>query len=394
MYRRPQYDTLARRLKEPRHFIQVLAGPRQVGKSTLIGQLTEGWETPVTSVAADGQPASRTGWIAEMWETARSQMDLYGQPEHLLIIDEIQKLDNWSETVKAEWDRDTREGRNLKVVLLGSSRLLLKKGLSESLAGRFELIRMPHWNFAEMRDAFGWTLDQYIYFGGYPGCAAMTDDEERWRSYVLDAIIDPAINRDVLQTTTIYKPALLRQLFELGCAYSGELLSLNKMLGQLTDAGNVTTLASYLNILDECNLLCGLQKYAQDEARKYNSIPKYQVYNSALHTVQTAKGFAATRLDPKTWGRWVESAVGAYLLNQSDICGYRLFYWRDTSDEVDFVLQKNRQAVGIEVKSGRRTANNGLLRFRERYRPLRTLVVGSGGISIEDFLQTDLRSLF
>ena len=394
MYRRKYYNTLVQRIEEPRSFIQVLAGPRQVGKSTLMNQVLENLSIPHTLLVADGVPNADSRWISEEWEAVRSGMDIRGEKEHLLVIDEIQKLANWSEAVKKEWDRDTREGRDLKVVLLGSSRLLLMQGLSESLAGRFELIRMGHWDYAEMRDAFGWTLDQYIYFGGYPGTARLIGDEPRWRQYVRDSLVDSAITKDVLMTTVIYKPALLRQLFELGCGYSGELLSLNKMLGQLQDAGNVTTLANYLHLLDESNLLTGLQKYARDEARKYASIPKYQVYNNALHTVYAGTSFEGDRTAPRRWGRWVESAVGAYLLNHAGTVGYKLYYWREKNEEVDFVLVKNDQVVAIEVKSGRRSLNNGLSLFREQYRPRRAFTVGTGGLPLEEFLSADLSRLF
>lgn len=394
MYKRELYQIVKQRIEEPRNFIQVLAGPRQVGKTTLMEQILREIQFPYTSEAADGVSSITSEWISDVWNSARSKMDFRGESEHLLVIDEIQKLSNWSETVKKEWDRDTREHRNLKVVILGSSRLMLMKGLTESLAGRFELIRMGHWDYKEMRDAFGWTLDQYIYFGGYPGTARLIEDENRWKRYVGDSLVESAISKDVLMTSTIYKPALLRQLFELGCSYSGELLSLNKMLGQLQDAGNVTTLAGYLHLLEQCNLLAGLHKYANDDARKYASIPKYQVYNNALHTLYAGTSFENERTTPKRWGRWVESAVGAYLINHAETVGYRMYYWREKSDEVDFVLVKNENTIAIEVKSGRRGNNNGLPLFREQFHPKRSFIVGTGGISVEEFLTTDLNRLF
>lgn len=394
MYKRAHYSIIKRRIEEARAFIQVLAGPRQVGKSTLMNQVLEKVALPYTLEAADAIPSANSQWISDVWDSARSKMDFRKESEHLLVIDEIQKLSNWSEVVKKEWDRDTREQRNLKVIILGSSRMMLMKGLTESLAGRFELIRMGHWDYAEMRDAFGWTLDQYIYFGGYPGTARLIEDEPRWKRYVGDSLVESAISKDVLMTSTIYKPALLRQLFELGCSYSGELLSLNKMLGQLQDAGNVTTLAGYLLLLDQCGLLAGLQKYANDDARKYASIPKFQVYNNALHSLYAGASFEAERLNPKHWGRWVESAVGAYLLNHAENVGYKVYYWREKADEVDFILVKNGKIIGIEVKSGRRGSNNGLPLFREQFHPLRSFIVGTNGIPVEEFLTTDLNRLF
>lgn len=393
MFRRLQFDVLKRRLAEPRDKIQTISGPRQVGKSTMVKQVLQETEVPYLSVSADNVPKADTFWISEMWATARARMKAANSPELLLVIDEVHKLDNWSEAVKKEWDDDTRNDVNIKVVILGSSRLLLKDGLTESLAGRYELIRMPHWSFNEMHEAFAVDLNQYIYFGGYPGGAKYIQDERRWRRYIKDSIIAPAIERDILTTKTIYKPALMRQLFDLGCLYSGKELSLNKMLGQLQDAGNVTTLASYLNTLKEGCLLCGLQKYAQDEARKHNSVPKLMVYNTALLTAETNTNFHKAFTTPNLWGRWVESAVGAYLLSQADEYDFRLFYWRENDDEVDFVIEDGGQCIAIEVKSGRRGTNNDLKTFNDKFHPQHSFVVGTDGIPIEEFLTWNIGNL-
>ena len=384
---------LQSRIEEPRRFIQVLAGPRQVGKSTVVKQVLKETSISYLLFTADNESPENTAWIGEVWATARSRMRLLQAPEFLLVIDEVHKISNWSEAVKKEWDSDTFNDLPLKVVLLGSSRLLLKDGLTETLAGRFELIRMAHWSYAEMREAFGFDINQFIYYGGYPGGASLINDYRRWKHYILDSIVAPAIERDVLSTKLVYKPVLMRQLFDLGCAYSGMELSLNKMLGQLQDVGNVTTLANYLNTLDEANLLCGLQKYAKDTARKYNSVPKLMAYNTALFSVQSGMTFETAFTTPKAWGRWVESAVGAYLLNQADELGFKLYYWRVRNDEVDFIIEYNRQCIAIEVKSGRQTDNQGLALFKEQFRPKQAFVVGSGGIPVEDFLTGDLERL-
>ena len=399
-YVRSQFNTLKERILEPRKFMQVLAGPRQVGKSTLVGQVLNQTDIAHALEVADAVDPEDSDWIHRVWEAARTTMMLRGLEEYLLVIDEVQKIDNWSEVVKREWDADTRDGVNLKVVLLGSSRLLLKKGLTESLAGRYELIRMPHWSLTEMRDAFGVTLDQYIYYGGYPGPAHMIGDERRWRKYVRDSLVAPAIEKDVIMTSNIYKPALMKQLFEVGCGYSAEILSLTKMMGQLQDAGNVTTLASYLEILDQCALLTVLHKYANDEARKRASVPKYQVYNNALLTAYKGRGFETDRTDTRAWGRWVESAVGAHLLSMADELDYKVFYWREPSKnkkekdkEVDFIIVHGGEVTAIEVKSGRRGMNSGLPAFVEAFRPKRSFVVGTGGVSLEDFLSCRIEDL-
>lgn len=399
-YIRKQFSTLKERIMESRKFMQVLAGPRQVGKSTLVGQVLSHVNIPYTMEVADAVAPTDSDWIRRIWESARATMMLRGEKEYILVIDEVQKIDNWSEVVKREWDADTRNKVNLKVVLLGSSRLLLKKGLSESLAGRYELIRMPHWSLREMQEAFGVTLDEYIYFGGYPGPAHLIKDEHRWRKYIKDSLVAPAIEKDVIMTSNIYKPVLMKQLFELGCGYSAEILSLTKLMGQLQDAGNVTTLAGYLEILDECTLLTALHKYANDEARKRGSVPKYQVYNNALLTAYKGRGFVTDRTDTQTWGRWAESAVGAHLLSMADELDYELYYWREPTRskeekdrEVDFIIECNGELTAIEVKSGRRRMNSGLPAFVESFHPKRSFIVGSGGVSLDDFLGCDLKDL-
>lgn len=393
-YRRLQFKTILQRINEPRSKLQVIVGPRQVGKSTLVGQVLDECPIPYESYSSDDVVGVTADWLSQLWESQRLKMVARGETKRLLVIDEVQKVNNWSETVKAEWDRDTREKRNLIVILLGSSRMLIEKGLTESLAGRFELIRMPHWTYPEMQDCFGWNMPQYVYYGGYPGAAQYIDDEKRWRIYVKDSLGEPSISKDALLDSKITKPQLLRQLFELGCSYSGEILSLTKMIAQLQDAGNVTTLAGYLHLLDECGLLCGLQKYAEDNARRYNSIPKYQVYNSALRSVYCDESFDEVIEDPKLWGRYVESAIGAHLVSQAGIVGYKVYYWRERNEEVDYILVRNRKKVAIEVKTGRRTTNKGLTTFASSYKPHRSIVVGSGGLSVEEFLTMDLELLF
>lgn len=393
-YKRAQYEEILNRINEPRSKMQVIVGPRQVGKSTLIGQVLEACNVPYENYSADDVAGVSADWLSQVWETQRMKMVARGDTKRLLVIDEVQKIKNWSETVKAEWDRDTREKREIIVVLLGSSRMWIEKGLTESLAGRFELIRLSHWTYTEMKECFGWTLPQYVYFGGYPGAAQYIGNETRWRNYVKDSLVEPSISKDILMDTKIMKPQLLRQLFEIGSSYSGELLSLTKVAAQLQDAGNVTTLAGYLHLLDECGLLSGLQKYAEDDARKYNSVPKFQVHNNALRNVYADEDFSEVNEDPKAWGRYVESAVGAYLVSQSQILDYKVYYWRDNNDEVDFVLVRRKRKVAIEVKSGRRTINEGLPKFTKAYHPYKALIVGSGGLSFEEFLSMDLNLLF
>lgn len=393
-FKRVQAKELSSRIAEERDKIQVLIGPRQVGKTTLMDQVLATCTIPYTLAKADNVNPADSDWIHRTWESARGQMRSKQQSEHLLVIDEIQKIDNWSEVVKAEWDWDTHNHVQLKVVLLGSSRVMIQSGLHESLAGRFELIRMGHWTYPEMHEAFGLTLDEYIYFGGYPGSAKYIHDEKRWKRYIKDSIVSPAIEKDVVLTSNIYKPALMKQLFTLGCKYSSDELALTKVAGQLQDAGNVTTLAGYLDLLNQCQLLTGLQKYANDDARKYNSIPKFEVYNNALLSANTRSSFASVRADSLLWGKWVESVVGAHLLSQAEEQDYQVYYWRERDDEVDFVVVADDVCVGFEVKSGRRKTNRGVHIFAEKYHPTHTYIVGTGGIPLEDFLSSRVEDWF
>jgi predicted AAA+ superfamily ATPase len=386
-YQRSQAGLLAERLAERRRFIQVVSGPRQVGKTTLVQQVLAGLDRPYHFVSAD-EPALRDrGWLAAQWDRARLLAQDSGKRGAVLALDEVQKISDWSETIKRLWDEDTRQRVPLHVVLLGSAPLLVQRGLTESLAGRFEMLHVPHWSLAEMQGAFGFTPDQYLYFGGYPGAAPLAGDPARWRRYVLDSLVETTIARDVLLLTRVDKPALLRQLFLLGCRYSGQVLSYTKMLGQLHDAGNTTTLAHYLELLSGAGMLTGIPKYAGKSVRSRGSSPKLQVLNTALLTAQSGLTPAEARADGEFRGRLTESAVGAHLANAaaSGVC--ELFYWREGNREVDFVLRAGRVVVGIEVKSGRAPlAHSGLAAFSERFKPKRTLLVGGDGIPVGEFL--------
>jgi predicted AAA+ superfamily ATPase len=383
-FRRPQAAELARRLAEPRRFIQVVAGARQVGKTTLVQQVTEAAQVPVRYASADEPTLRGADWIAQQWEVARRSA---GRAGAILVLDEVQKAVTWSEAVKRLWDEDTRARRPLKVVLLGSGPLLVQRGLTESLAGRFEVLHLPHWSLEEMRTAFGFSLEAYVYFGGYPGAAPLTGEPARWRRYILDALVETTIARDVLLLTRVDKPALLRRLFELGCRYSGQILSYTKMLGQLHDAGNTTTLAHYLELLGGAGLLAGLAKYSGRAVRQRGSSPKLQVLNTALMSAQSGLSLDEAGADREFWGRLVESAVGAHLANAAAAGECELFYWRESNQEVDFVVRVGRTLIAIEVKSGRtREAQPGLAAFAHAFKPARTVLVGGDGIGVEDFL--------
>lgn len=389
MFVRHHFQQLQKRIEEPRHYIEVVVGPRQVGKTTLIKQVLKTVKIGYHHVAADNVPTNQTNWISEVWNTARSKMRASGANEYLLVIDEIQKIPNWSEVVKKEWDDDTFNDVNIKVILLGSSRVLLEKGLADSLAGRFEEIRMSHWSWPEMRDSFGMTLEEYIYYGGYPGAAPLISDTDRWSQYIESAIVDATINKDILQNHVVTKPALLRQTFELGSSFSSQELSVTKIMGQMQDAGNTTTISSYLQLLSDAGLLTGLQKFANDKARKRASTPKFQVHNSALKNYLSPLSLENALIQPKQWGRFYESAIGAHLVSKAFENRFDLFYWRQGNDEVDYVIQKRDCLMAIEVKSNHEKTTTGLQVFKEKFSPKVSLIIGPEGIGVEEFLSHD-----
>ena len=387
LFQRHEADTLAARLTEPRRFLLVVAGARQVGKTTLVGQVLSRLDAPQVFASADEPAIGDTAWLAAQWERGRLAAAEASGTGAILVLDEVQKIPRWSDAVKRLWDEDSRARRSLKVVVLGSAPLLMRRGLTESLAGRFEVVHLPHWSYSEMRDAFGVSLEDYLYFGGYPGAAPLREEPQRWRRYLLDALIETTIARDVLLMTRVDKPALLRRLFELGCRHSGQILSYTKMLGQLQDAGNTTTLAHYLDLLAGAGMLTGLQKYAGGVARQRGSSPKLQVLNTALMTAQSGLSPDEARTDREFRGRLVESAVGAHLANAAAGGACELFYWRERNQEVDFVVRAGRTVLAIEVKSGRAPdAFSGLEGFSAIFKKTRTLLVGADGVPVEEFL--------
>jgi predicted AAA+ superfamily ATPase len=395
-YHRPLQDTLMARLREPRKFIQVIAGPRQVGKTTVAIEIEEQLSGIVAYHSADDTVNYGSAWVDQIWESLRIRMTLGQMAEAVLIIDEIQKVRDWSIMVKKNWDRDTREKRGIKLLLLGSSRLLLMDGLSESLFGRYELSYAGHWTLKEMQGAFGFSSEQYQWFGGYPGAASLINDELRFKEYIRNAIIEPTLTRDILMTAKIDKPALLRQLFEVGTAYSAQIMSYNRMLGQLQDAGNTTTLARYLKLLEQAGLLSGLNKYSGREIETKGTIPKFQIHNTALLSALKTIRFEEALSDRANWGSIFESSVGTYLVDQvSRYANSALYYWRENNAEADYVVTYGKQILGIEVKSGDESiSEKNATKFRAKFPKARLILVGRYGIPYDIFMNMELPDLF
>lgn len=411
IFQRKQISTVLKRLDEPPRWLIFINGPRQCGKTTLIRQALEQIDMPSLYLPVDEPESTRLpsipeppnewdrffqdpfplsssrardiDWLVRKWEQARLAA-AESERGFVLVFDEIQKIPNWSEAVKGLWDRDRWEDRPLHVVLLGSAPLLMQRGMTESLAGRFEPIRLTHWSYAEMSEAFGFDLPHYLYFGGYPGVAPSVPDQTHWRNYIRAALVEPNIERDILALERVDKPALLKRLFDLSAEFSGEILAYNKMLGQLADAGNTTTLARYLNLLESAGLVAGLQNYEGQRLRK--SSPKLNVLNTALMSACSRYSFAEALDYRPFWGRLVESAVGAHLFN-TKTPEMRLYYWRHNGNEVDFVLESGRRLVAFEVKSGRlRSQPKGLERFASRFKLMKSILVGQDGLAIDELL--------
>ena len=395
MYQRSQVSLIAERMLEANNpLIQVVVGPRQTGKSTMLSQAVKSTGLPFHFVSADDPLSPTAEWLRIEWQQARNLTRNNTRPA-VLIVDEIQKVQQWSNTVKSLWDADQREESTLKVCLSGSSSLLLHHGLEDSLMGRFELIRSPHWSLAECHDAFGYSLDDYLYFGGYPGAARFASEPKRWASYIRDAVVEPTISQDVLALEDVRKPALMRALFRLGAAYSSQELSYTKIVGQLQDAGNTVTVAHYLDLLGKAGMLCALEKYDDKELTRRRSSPRLMAFDTSLTTALSAKDRTGWLEDPSQRGHIVETAVGARLLARSGAEGFEVYWWREGNKEVDFVIQKGAELTAIEVKSGHESSQSGMAAFLADHPGAKRIVVGgaaAGACTVEEFLldQVDL----
>ena len=389
-YQRPLLSTLRAELSRPTPVIHVLIGPRQVGKTTIARQIEASIDIPVVYATADSPVPLDGAWIETQWRRLIAEGAATGGPV-LLILDEVQKVRGWSETTKLLWDgRPTTP--EIRVLILGSSSLLVQEGLTESLAGRFFLHRCHHWGYPECRDAFGWSLEKWIYFGGYPGAVPFLENESAWKRYIVDSLIETVLARDVIQMSRIAKPVLLRHLFALAATLPAQFVSYTKMLGQLHDAGNTTTLAHYLRLLESAFLASGLELFSRGKQRKRGSSPKLVLWNNALVSALSTRTYADALGDTVWWGRLVENAVGAYLCSSLHSVEYDVTYWREGGHEVDYVVARGRDVWAIEVKSGRSGKAFGLDRFRDRYPGAKAILAGGQGIPLETFFSKDASS--
>ena len=390
---RNELEILKQRMKQDRNLIQIIYGPRQTGKTTLIAQFLRRTDLPSHLATAEAISTQPDAWISRQWETSRLLLAANKSSGAILIIDEIQKIPNWSEQVKKERDADSRMNLPLKVIIVCSSGSFDKQDLHNILPDRFEAIYVGHWTFVEMNAAFGYSPEQYVWFGGYPGAAPFIQDEIQWKSYVHSSLIETSISMDILMLTRVDKPGLMRRFFELGCQSSGQILSYTKIMNRLQDAGNTTTLAHYLHLLDGAGLLAGLEKFSRGTIRKRASSPKFQVQNTALLTATQPESFSTIYANPSRWGRWVESCVGAHLINACLKNQLTLHYWRHVNDELDFVLSDGNKIIGIEVTTAFKHRKSGITAFSKTYHPDKMLTIGQDGLSWQEFIKLDPKSL-
>lgn len=366
-------NTLENLKQDDWSLIQVILGPRQVGKTTGVLQYLNSLDKKkCLYVSADGQLSRPASWLEEQWLTLQSQ-----DPEGLLVIDEIQKVENWSETVKKLWDQQKRKPQKIRLILLGSSSLQIQKGLSESLTGRFRLQQVYHWNLEESLQAYGVDREKFLLYGGYPGSYLFIENRKEWLNYIRESIINTVIGRDILSLSRVKSPALFRQSFDLACAYGGQELSYNKMLGQLQEKGNVELVKGYLELFEGAFLLKQLFKYTNKKVLTRASSPKILPLCPALYS-----NTLDADLNQEQRGRALEIAVGCLLVRLPG----SLYYWREGNAEVDYVYQYGKKLIAIEVKSGKKKNQNSLSLFLKKFPSSKTLLVTTDNFST--FIET------
>ncbi len=372
-------QTLRKRLLEPAPArAQILTGPRQVGKTTLLCEIADEWGNQAIYAPADGQEASLSGWWENLWSKAQR---LAERGPAVLLIDEIQYMSGWSRLLKSRLDHIRRTNTSLQVVVSGSSALQLAHGTRETMAGRFERLRLLHWPARELAHGFHISSDkcveQVVRYGSYPGAMVFLQDYARWRNYIKDSIVEPAIGRDVLMMETIRKPALLRQVFAVCVGHPAEIISIQKICGQLTDRGALDTISHYLHVLEDACLIAAIPKYSTKVIRQRSAPPKLIMLNNALLSVTGLREPPIPGKEPERWGRWVENACIAFAWN----AGQNPSYWRAEPLEIDMILDGSWGRWAVEVKTG--TYGNrdlaGILEFCRRNAGFRPIVLCEPG---------------
>ncbi len=340
-------------------FLQVIIGPRQIGKTTtVLKYLNESHPNKFHFYSADEVFNASATWLLEIWSKARSE-------QKILVIDEIQKCENWSAIIKKFWDEDKRNKITFPCILLGSSSLEIQKGLTESLTGRFQLHKAFHWNHEESKNGYGLTFSDYLKIGGYPGSYSFKNRTD-WAKYVKQSIIQTVIEKDILQYHNVKSPALFRQAFEIIMSYPAQEISYTKLLGQLQDKGNTELIKYYLSLYEGAFLVKILEKYSAKKIITKSSTPKILPLAPCLYYLEILEDYKSEEL-----GRVFELIVGAQLVRADE----SLYYWREGNDEVDFVLKKGRSLYAIEVKSGRKKSAKGLQKFKSKFPEAKLVII-------------------
>lgn len=372
-------NTLLNRLSEPAPGrIQLLTGPRQVGKTTLLLEIAKQFGQGAVYAAGDEPAAASPGFWERCWAQAEARTH---RGKVVLLFDEIHRLGDWAARLKGYWDDLRRRRVPVHVVATGSSALRVATGSRESLAGRFERMTLSHWSASSLAATFQISTDQaasdVVNFGSYPGAVELLNDPERWRDYIRDSIIDPAIGRDVLALGAVRRPALLRQVFAVAVGSPAQIVSLQKLQGQLVDKGALETVAHYLELLQEAYMVAALERFSARAHRRRAAPPKLVTLNNALLTAVHPDGPPNVKREPQRFGAWVENACLAFAVSQ----GQRVSYWREEPLETDAVVEGSWGHWAIEVKAGRFDLQDlkGPLEFCRRYSKFLPLIITSPG---------------
>lgn len=369
-------ELLERRLAEPAPSrIQLLTGPRQVGKTTLLLELARRLGDRAIYAAGDAPESGIAGFWERLW--GRAEETAAAGRTAVVLLDEVQHVPGWATRLKGEWDRIRRKRLPIHVAATGSSALRLGAGSGESLAGRFERVTLAHWSAGALADAFGVdsaaAASLVVRTGAYPGAFPLRDDAPRWSAYVRDAILEPALTKDILALAEVRRPALLRQVFAVAASSPAQIVSLQKIQGSLHDSGALETVAHYLHLLEEAFLVAPLEKYAIRPGRRRAAPPKLVTLSNALLAVSDPRGIPDPALEPDRFGAWVENACLAFAWNS----GQRVTYWREEPIEVDGVIEGSWGRWAVEVKTGRFGAADvrGLAEFTRRHPSFRPLIL-------------------
>jgi uncharacterized protein len=357
----PVIDELNHNLVNSPQFLQVILGPRQVGKTTSVLLFLKSYQTTHHYVSADKVFGKGHEWLLENWQKARTD-------SALLVIDEIQKIENWSEVVKKLWDEEKLRAKPIKCILLGSSSLDIQKGLTESLTGRFQLLRMHHWNAQESARGFDISFEDYLQIGGYPGSYAFSNDRKQWVDYIQHSVIETVIEKDILLNHTVKSPALFRQAFELLMSYPAQEISYTKLLGLLQGKGNTDLIKNYLRLYEGAFLVKALEKFSTNKLKVRSSSPKILPLCPAFYYAGIQAPYSSAER-----GHVFEMVVGAQLVRT----GAPLYYWREKNDEVDYVVKVGRKIYAIEVKSGKRERSTGLEAFQKKFPTSKCVIINT-----------------